>query len=71
MLPTSGIIIWQKYGACLVKGGSFNRKAFHILGESMYEILHVSPGPLAKSQAARALGRMGYIMGQEGDFNRY
>lgn len=47
------------------------RKAFHILGESMYDILHVSPGPLAKSQAARALGRMGYIMGQEGDFNRY
>ncbi|XP_066151447.1 serine/threonine-protein kinase SMG1 [Euwallacea fornicatus] len=47
------------------------RKAFHILGESMYEILHVSPGLLAKQQAARALGRMGYIMGQVGDFDRY
>lgn len=47
------------------------RKAFHILGESMFEILHVSPGPLAKQQAARALGRMGYIMGQENDFERY
>ncbi|XP_050514722.1 serine/threonine-protein kinase SMG1 [Diabrotica virgifera virgifera] len=47
------------------------RKAFHILGESMYEILHVSPGPMAKREAARALGRMGYIMGQENDFERY
>ncbi|CAH0546905.1 unnamed protein product [Brassicogethes aeneus] len=47
------------------------RKAFHILGESMYDIVHVSPGPLAKQQAARALGRMGYIMGQENDFERY
>lgn len=47
------------------------RKAFHILGESMFEILHVSPGPMAKKQAARALGRMGYIMGQENDFERY
>ncbi|KAJ8940266.1 hypothetical protein NQ314_010760 [Rhamnusium bicolor] len=47
------------------------RKAFHILGESMFEILHVSPGPLAKQQAARALGRMGYIMAQENDFERY
>ncbi|XP_030753715.1 serine/threonine-protein kinase SMG1 [Sitophilus oryzae] len=47
------------------------RKAFHILGESMFEILHVSPGILAKQQAARALGRMGYIMGQEADFERY
>ncbi|KAJ8935612.1 hypothetical protein NQ318_017350 [Aromia moschata] len=37
----------------------------------MFEILHVSPGPLAKQQAARALGRMGYIMGQENDFERY
>lgn len=37
----------------------------------MYEILQVSPGPLAKQQAARALGRMGYIMGQENDFERY
>lgn len=47
------------------------RKAFHILGESMYDILQVSPGPLAKRQASRALGRMGYIMGQENDFERY
>ncbi|CAG9824418.1 unnamed protein product [Phaedon cochleariae] len=47
------------------------RKAFHILGESMFEILLVSPGPMAKKQAARALGRMGYIMGQENDFERY
>lgn len=47
------------------------RKAFHILGESMYDILYVAPGPLAKQQAARALGRMGYIMGQENDFERY
>lgn len=47
------------------------RKAFHILGESSFEILHVSPGPLAKQQAARVLGRMGYVMGQENDFERY
>lgn len=47
------------------------RKAFHILGESGFEILQVSPGPLAKQQAARVLGRMGYIMGQENDFDRY
>lgn len=47
------------------------RKAFHILGESAFEILHVSPGPLAKQQAARVLGRMGYVMGQENDFERY
>ncbi|XP_060520485.1 serine/threonine-protein kinase SMG1 isoform X2 [Cylas formicarius] len=47
------------------------RKAFHILGESMYEILHVSPGLVAKQQTARALGRMGYIMAREGDFERY
>lgn len=47
------------------------RKAFHILGESAFEILHVAPGPLAKQQAARVLGRMGYIMGQENDFDRY
>ncbi|XP_023013215.2 serine/threonine-protein kinase Smg1 [Leptinotarsa decemlineata] len=47
------------------------RKAFHILGESMFEILHVSPGPMAKKEAARALGRMGYIMGQENDYERF
>lgn len=47
------------------------RKAFHILGESAFEILHVSPGPLAKQQAARVLGRMGYVMAQENDFERY
>lgn len=47
------------------------RKAFHILGESAFDILHVSPGPLAKHQAARVLGRMGYVMGQESDFERY
>lgn len=47
------------------------RKAFHILGESMFEILEVSPGLQSKKQAARALGRMGYIMGQENDFERY
>lgn len=50
---------------------AYVRKAFHILGESMYDILCVSPGPLAKEQAARALGRMGYIMAQENDFQRY
>lgn len=50
---------------------SYVRKAFHILGESMCDILCVSPGPLAKEQAARALGRMGYIMAQENDFKRY
>ncbi|XP_076263990.1 serine/threonine-protein kinase Smg1 isoform X2 [Rhynchophorus ferrugineus] len=55
----------------LADNAPYIRKAFHILGESMYEILHVSPGLLAKQQAARALGRMGYIMGQEGDFDRY
>lgn len=47
------------------------RKAFHILRDSMLEILQVAPGPLAKCQAARALGRMGYIMGQENDFERF
>lgn len=50
---------------------SYVRKAFHILGESMCEILMVSPGQPAKEQAARALGRMGYIMAQENDFERY
>ncbi|XP_050301026.1 serine/threonine-protein kinase SMG1 [Anthonomus grandis grandis] len=55
----------------LPDNAAYIRKAFHILGESMYEILMVSPGLLAKQQAARALGRMGYIMGQEGDFDRY
>lgn len=50
---------------------SYVRKAFHILGESMCDILCVSPGPVAKEQAARALGRMGYIMAQENDFKRY
>lgn len=50
---------------------SYVRKAFHILGESMCDILCVSPGPMAKEQAARALGRMGYIMAQENDFKRY
>lgn len=47
------------------------RKAFHILRESMLEILRIAPGPIAKCQAARALGRMGYIMGQENDFERF
>ncbi|XP_056647970.1 serine/threonine-protein kinase SMG1 isoform X1 [Diorhabda sublineata] len=55
----------------LPDNANYVRKAFHILGESMFEILHVSPGPMAKRQAARALGRMGYIMGQENDFERY
>jgi PI-3-kinase-related kinase SMG-1 len=55
----------------LPDNAQYVRKAFHILGESMYEILQVSPGPLAKQQATRALGRMGYIMGQENDFERY
>lgn len=50
---------------------SYVRKAFHILGDSMCEILCVSPGMAAKEQAARALGRMGYIMAQENDFKRY
>lgn len=50
---------------------SYVRKAFHILGESMCDILCVSPGMAAKEQAARALGRMGYIMAQENDFKRY
>ncbi|KYB28836.1 serine/threonine-protein kinase SMG1 [Tribolium castaneum] len=55
----------------LPDNAQYVRKAFHILGESMFEILQVSPGPLAKQQATRALGRMGYIMGQEKDFERY
>ncbi|KAH1004120.1 hypothetical protein HUJ04_003920 [Dendroctonus ponderosae] len=55
----------------LPDNAAYVRKAFHILGESMYDILQVSPGLLAKQQSARALGRMGYIMGQEGDFERY
>lgn len=37
----------------------------------MLDILHVAPGLSAKKQAAKALGRMGYIMAQEGDFSRY
>ena len=55
----------------LPDNAQYVRKAFHILGESMFDILQVSPGPLAKLQATRALGRMGYIMGQENDFERY
>ena len=47
------------------------RKAFHILRESISEILCVAPGPAAKCQAARALGRMGHIMGQGNDFDRF
>ncbi|KAB0796118.1 hypothetical protein PPYR_10179 [Photinus pyralis] len=50
---------------------SYVRKAFHILGESMLDILHGAPGLPAKEEAARALGRMGYIMGQENDFPRF
>ncbi|XP_025837692.1 serine/threonine-protein kinase SMG1 [Agrilus planipennis] len=50
---------------------TYVRKAFHILGDSMLDILYVAPGSLAKQQAARALGRMGYIMAQENDFGRY
>ncbi|KAK4876755.1 hypothetical protein RN001_009261 [Aquatica leii] len=50
---------------------SYVRKAFHILGESMLDILHSAPGLIAKKEAARALGRMGYIMGQENDFSRF
>ncbi|KAF5305594.1 hypothetical protein FQR65_LT07674, partial [Abscondita terminalis] len=50
---------------------SYVRKAFHILGESMLDILHSAPGLIAKKEAARALGRMGYIMGQENDFTRF
>lgn len=54
----------------LPENSQYVRKAFHILGESMYDILHVSPGPLASLQAAKALGRMGYVMGLEKDFDR-
>ncbi|KAF5303932.1 hypothetical protein FQA39_LY01717 [Lamprigera yunnana] len=50
---------------------SYVRKAFHILGESMLDILHTAPGMTAKKEAARALGRMGYLMGQENDFSRF
>ncbi|KAK5642069.1 hypothetical protein RI129_008236 [Pyrocoelia pectoralis] len=50
---------------------SYVRKAFHILGESMLDILHAAPGLPAKEEAARALGRMGYIMAQENDFPRF
>lgn len=55
----------------LPDNAAYIRKAFHILSTSMFNILQVSPGLPAKKQAARALGRMGYIMGQENDFDRY
>ncbi|KAJ8915770.1 hypothetical protein NQ315_004582 [Exocentrus adspersus] len=71
--PESALVISKKLLEVLLlpDNAHYIRKAFHILGESMFEILHVSPGPVAKQQAARALGRMGYIMGQENDFERY
>lgn len=53
------------------ENANYVRKAFHILGESVLDILHSAPGMAAKKQAARALGRMGYIMGQENDFSRF
>ncbi|KAK9892619.1 hypothetical protein WA026_020997 [Henosepilachna vigintioctopunctata] len=71
--PQNSLIISKKLLDVLLlpDNAPYIRKAFHILGESMFDILQVSPGPMAKKQAARALGRMGYIMAQEGDFERY
>lgn len=47
------------------------RKAFHILGESMLNIFQTAPGLVAKRQAARGLGRMGYILAEGNDFERF
>lgn len=46
-------------------------KAFSILGDSILDIFQSAPGLKAKCQAAKCLGRMGYVMGQEGDFGRF
>ncbi|XP_022908365.2 serine/threonine-protein kinase SMG1 [Onthophagus taurus] len=71
--PDNSLVISKKLLEVLLipDNSIYVKKAFHILCESMLDILRVAPGPTAKCQAARALGRMGYIMGQEIDFERF
>ncbi|XP_017781881.1 PREDICTED: serine/threonine-protein kinase SMG1 [Nicrophorus vespilloides] len=56
----------------LPDNATYIRKSFTILRDSMLNIFQVAPGPLAKKQCAKALGRMGYILGHdEFDFTKY
>jgi PI-3-kinase-related kinase SMG-1 len=48
--------------------GRYIRRSLDLIAESLLDVLHSGPGSEAKSQAAKCLGRVGYVLEQ--DFKR-
>jgi len=48
--------------------GRYIRRSLDLIAESLLDVLHSGPGSDAKSQAAKCLGRVGYVLEQ--DFKR-
>jgi hypothetical protein len=50
------------------ENGRYIRRSLDLIAESLLDTLHSGPGSDAKSQAAKCLGRVGYVLEQ--DFKR-
>jgi PI-3-kinase-related kinase SMG-1 len=50
------------------ENGRYIRRSLDLIAESLLDMLHSGPGSDAKSQAAKCLGRVGYVLEQ--DFKR-
>lgn len=50
------------------ENGRYIRRSLDLIAESLLDTLHSGPGFDAKSQAAKCLGRVGYVLEQ--DFKR-
>ncbi|GLH00101.1 Serine/threonine-protein kinase ATR [Gryllus bimaculatus] len=51
------------------ENGRYIKRAFDLITESLLDLLHTGPGSEPKLQAAKCLGRFGYVLDQ--DFKRY
>jgi PI-3-kinase-related kinase SMG-1 len=50
------------------ENGRYIRRSLDLIAESLLDTLHSGPGSEAKFQAAKCLGRVGYVLEQ--DFKR-